>query len=530
MMSAAAPAYQTEPQIQFLYQLIDEIAEGHFQLPHFQRPYVWTEDQCLELFRSIRAGTPIGSIMVWRTNTLGVRCYDKLGPYPLKQPPEGTRTYVIDGHQRLATLFGALYVPQSLGELPEKVAYYDLQADDFLFWPSSEPPQPTWMPLRYALDIAQLIPFQRTLGGLPDAEALIRSADILSGAFKRYKIPVLPIVTNDLDQFTKTFQRVNSQGTVMSEVHMVAALTWSERFDLNERISAWKEQWLAPQGFGELDDKVILYACKAALGFDVYDADVDAVSRALRQKPEALEEAASSLVHAASFLREHCGIRSPRVLPYESHLVPLAEAFRQKPARRDGVDRDALVKWFWLLAYSGTRAGLPKMLQALEHMCGASSEPPAILVRLPSPLLALPKRFDFRSARCKTLALRLAELAEEPGTEWLAREGAQAMPHFMLNQPFVPAPWSPSPANRILVDPQSAELTRSEIVAACGAGNSPGSAHQAVLTRHAIPADAAAALAANDWDGFYRHRLVALEELERNFVRRIGLLESPVAR
>jgi Protein of unknown function DUF262 len=525
-MSTSAPAYQTEPQIQFLYQLIDEIAEGHFQIPRFQRPDVWTDDQRLELFRSIRAGTPIGSIMVWRTNTLEMRCYAQLGPYVLKEPSDGTRTYIIDGHQRLATLFGALYTPPKQSELPEYIAYYDLSRNDFLFASASEQPNPAWMPLRYALDIAQLIPFQRSLGGLADAETLIKNADMLSGAFKRYKIPVLPIVTNDLDQVTKTFQRVNSQGTVMSEVHMVAALTWSDKFDLNERISRWKEQWLAPEGWGDLDDKVVLYACKAALGFDVYDTDVDAVSHALRQQPGALENAARSLVDAASFLRTNCGIRSPRVLPYESHLVPLAEAIRRKPGRHDGADRDTLIRWFWLLSYSGTRAGLPKLLQTLEHMYAASSVSPPIPVKLPGSLPALPKRFDFRSARCKTLALRLADLAGDSGVDWLAREGADAMPHFILNPAIVPPKWSPNPANRILTDPRSADQVRSEIIAACGAGREGRPESQAVLIRHAISGEAAAALAENNWDDFYRLRLLALENLEMSFVHGLGLASN----
>lgn len=523
MMSVAAPAYQTEPQIQFLYQVIDEIAEGHFQLPRFQRPYVWTEDQCLELFRSIRAGTPIGSIMVWRTSVLDVRCYDRLGPYTVKQPPAGTRTYVIDGHQRLATLFGALHVPSEGAEVPERIVYYDLRGDDFLFWPANQPTEPTWMPLRYTLDVAQLIPFQRSLSALPDAEALIRNADMLAGAFKRYKIPILPIVTNDLEHVTKTFQRINSQGTVMSEVHMVAALTWSEEFDLNERIARWKEQNLTSQGWGELDDRVVLYACKAALGLDVYHNDVDAVSRLLRQRPEALEEAASSLADAVSFLSKYCGIRSPRVLPYESHLVPLAEALRRKPARRDGADRDALVKWFWLLAYSGTRAGVRKLLQALEHMCGASADPSPIPLMLPAPLPRLPKRFDFRSARCRTLALRLAELAGEPGAEWLARDGVDAMPHFAW---VLTSEWSSSPANRILSDPKDIGMVQSDIFEACALKGGRGPEHRAVLARHAISEEAADRLASGDWEGFYRLRLGALEALETEFVRRQGLLQE----
>jgi hypothetical protein len=527
MSSASAPAYQTEPQIQFLFQLIDEIADGHFQIPRFQRPYVWTEEQCLELFRSIREGTPIGSIMVWRANVPDLRCYDQLGPYKLNVPSGGVPSYVIDGHQRLATLFGALYSPPVNGNLPEQIAYYELRDDFFFFESASVTPKPTWMPLRHALNVTQLIPFLRGLGGEPDSEALIRSADMLSGAFKRYKIPVLPIVTNDLDQVTKTFQRVNSQGTVMSEVHMVAALTWSKTFDLSERISEWKERWLAPQGFGEIDDKVVLYACKAALGLDVYDADVDSVSSKLRQNPDVLDSAAAALSDAVYFLSRHCGIRSPRVLPYEAHLVPLAEAFRRKPARHhDGADQAALVRWFWLLAYSGTRAGLPKLLHALDYMCGTHPDKPTIPMLLPSPLPKLPPIFDFRSARCKTLSLRLAERTGDQGTEWLAREGVEAMARLVVD-PSLASKWSSSPANRILVEPQRAGVERAEILAACRVGSTRTVEQQATLTRHAISDVAVMALAQDDWEGFYECRLIEFRKMEAAFVHDMGLSGPP---
>ncbi|HRI72473.1 MAG TPA: DUF262 domain-containing protein, partial [Polyangium sp.] len=305
-MTVRPPSYQSEPQIQFLYQLVREIRDGHLQLPRFQRPFVWSEDQQLELFRSIRLGTPIGSIMVWRTNLTEVRCFDALGPYALKPYTHPIRTYIIDGHQRLATLFGALHVPVEGESLPERIAYFDLETDDFIFAARDEDPNPMWLPLRCVLDFSLLLPFQRSFGGRTDEKELVRRVDIIVTAFSTYKLPVLAVATNDLDTITKTFQRINSQGTPMAEVHMIAALTWSETFDLNERIAAWKEEHLDPLGFGDLDDDVVLHTCKVALGFDIYDRDVDGVSRALRDKPAMLEETLTSLAEAVQFLRDEC--------------------------------------------------------------------------------------------------------------------------------------------------------------------------------------------------------------------------------
>jgi hypothetical protein len=526
-MTATAPSYQTEPQIQFLYQLVRDIGEGHLQLPRFLRPFLWTEEQRLELFRSIRSGTPIGSVMVWRTNIIDIRCYDSLGPYELKPPSGELRTYVIDGHQRLETLFSALHTPPTGAPLLDEVAYFDAENDDFLFAQRDRTPEPTWLPLRFVLDFARLLPLQRSLTARPDADILVRRMDSVVGAFSRYKIPVLPIVANDLDQVTTMFQRLNSKGTVLSEVQMVNALTWSDTFDLNESIAFWKERWLVPYGWGRLDDKVILDACKVALGFDAYDSDVDAVSRALRQQPQRLDDAADAVLGAAKFLRGHCGIRSPELLPYASHIIPLAEAIRQKPEREDGADRDALVRWFWLLAYSGSRAGIPKLLQALAYFCGTSAELPAIPIALASPLPPLPKRFDFRTARCKTLALRLAERVPD-GAELLSHARADALAHMVLDWTALSREWFPSPANRIFVDPTAAAQARSAIEEACKAGSMRRPEQQSVLEAHVISPEAADAFARNDLDAFFTLRRQALDALEADFARRMGILAMPI--
>jgi hypothetical protein len=485
-MTVRPPAYQSEPQILFLYQLVREIAAGHVLLPRFQRPYVWTEEQELELFRSIRMGTPIGSIMVWRTNVTDVRAYDKLGPYVLK-PAEGPiRQYIIDGHQRLATLFGALHVPASDDELPERIAYFDLEVDDFIFESRDKPPKPMWLPLRYILDFPNLLPFQRSFGGRPDEKDLVRRVDIIATAFGSYKLPFLPVVSNDIDHITKTFQRINSQGTVMSEVHMVSALTWSESFDLNERIAMWKEEHLAPLGYGDLDDAIILYTCKAALGFDVYEGNVDKVSKALKDKPEALTEAAESLVTAVKFLRNVCKILSPNLLPYVSHIVPLSEAIRRKNGNLTQCELEILRRWYWLMAYSGTRAGMPKLLAALDKMHGS---PDGTQDPLSVTISDLPRRFDFRNARCKLLALRLAERLPN-GAEVLAREGARAVVPLILGYGHNVSPeLLNSPANRIVVSPDEALSVRANLMAAISAMTE-GQAtkeQRALLDLHVIP-------------------------------------------
>lgn len=516
-----APTYQAEPQIQYLYQLVRDIAEGRLQLPRFQRPYVWTEDQQLELFRSIHTGTPIGTIMLWQTTSLEMKCYSEIGGYALQPPAGHWRTYILDGHQRLATAFSALHVPP-VHVVPQSAAYYDLEAEDFLLAAGGEPPEPCWLPLRYVLDFASFLPFQRKLMDQPAGDTLIRRADRLVKAFAEYKVPVVTVKTEDLEAITKTFQRVNSQGTVMSEVHMISALTWTMDFDLNEQIAALKEKYLAPIGWADLDDDVLLRASKLALGLRIYDKRVDEVKKRILGAVQVFDKITEALLTVIGFLGQECGIRSPRVLPYPSHLIPLIEAVRRHSSWVAGAERAVLARWFWTLAYSPRRSWPEAQLDLLDKMMDGRIGKPTLVSRS-GRLDPLPRVFDFRSARCRSLALRMADLAGDGAADALARHGAGAAPHLLYGFMKVPQDLFESPANRIVVEPDQAPEERLTLREACQ--NKPRSKEGLeLLRRHAIPPAAADAFAAGDLGHFYALRLRSLEEMENDFARNTGLL------
>src|SRR5262249_42177195 len=103
-------AFFGEPRMPRLSKLLQEIQRGEILVPRFQRPFVWTEEQRLNLMESIYSGYPIGAILVWRTQKHRLITYEGLGPLRLSTDDGGqsTRQYLLDGHQRMATLFAAL--------------------------------------------------------------------------------------------------------------------------------------------------------------------------------------------------------------------------------------------------------------------------------------------------------------------------------------------------------------------------------------------------------------------------------------
>ncbi|MFZ5478741.1 MAG: DUF262 domain-containing protein [Myxococcota bacterium] len=99
---------------QSLHQLIEDCNRTLF-LPHIQRPFVWKEDQMVRLLDSLMRGYPIQTFLLWKTREfikarrfMGdvTREVDLHTLYDQAKSEEGVeKTFVLDGQQRLQTLF-----------------------------------------------------------------------------------------------------------------------------------------------------------------------------------------------------------------------------------------------------------------------------------------------------------------------------------------------------------------------------------------------------------------------------------------
>lgn len=85
--------------------IINKIQNGEIRIPSFQRGYVWEYDNVAFLVDSIYKGFPIGSILFWRTGEQ-LNTEKQLGNYILPPPQKNYPIdYVLDGQQRLTSLF-----------------------------------------------------------------------------------------------------------------------------------------------------------------------------------------------------------------------------------------------------------------------------------------------------------------------------------------------------------------------------------------------------------------------------------------
>jgi hypothetical protein len=527
MKESRGPTFVSEPQIQFLVRLLEEIHRGYLQVPRFHRPFIWDIGQRLELMRSIRDGIPIGTRTVGRTHRADIATHEWLGPYRVPLVSEGKgfiHQYVLDGVQRLSTLFGALYPPKSVVvhdylEIEPFSIHYDLETEEFIV-PGQEPVEPYHLPLFVLLDSISLLRFHRKLSGRNE-ETWRKRADEVTSAFREYKLPIIPIATDDLEIATRTFLRINAQGTSMSEIHMVNALTWSSRFDLVTRVGELKEQVLTRLGWGDLDDDLLLKTCKAALGLDFYEASVDDLSGRIKDNPQVLKEAVGNLEKAARFLAEDCRIEGPSVLPYSLQLLMLAEVFREHPSP-DEDTRALLRDWFWMTTYGELFVGISGgRLQRLGDELKRNLKRKVLTWPGAAPFRRRPlgARFDMRGARGRAVALRLAEAGpldssskEIPAPRILAREGAKALVHLVSRNelPEENTDLYASPANRLLVRPEDASAVRQYVLR--------GSANPDLLRSHLISPAAYEALGQGSPEKFLRLRMEELDAVEERFI------------
>lgn len=101
-------------QIQRLATLFQSVESGELQVPAYQRPFSWGSEQVLRLMQSVYRGYPIGTLVFWRSSE---KTFETASADSTKLPDVSNKrsvtegfpvTYVIDGVQRLSSLYNCL--------------------------------------------------------------------------------------------------------------------------------------------------------------------------------------------------------------------------------------------------------------------------------------------------------------------------------------------------------------------------------------------------------------------------------------
>jgi hypothetical protein len=495
MAHDAPSSFYSSVRVQSLSQILESLRSGEVLIPSFHRPLVWPKEMRLALFDSVLRGIPIGAIMVWRTTSTMVRVRESVGPFRLANRSDAkVHQYLLDGQQRLMTLFLALFsverlLPSEGGsglEFGEDEAadsfetFFDLVGQRFVVRSELKTVLATHLPLVDVLAARRLRRFERNLEestrremDLATVDVLTDRADKVAEAFRRYELPVIEMASDDLDAVAMTFQRINSQQVAVSEAQMINALVHPMGgLDFLDRVDAIRNESLSKLGWSTLDEQTILRACKIELHLPVYEAQAEGLSRRFAEDPSVLDRVAEHLVKTAAFFNEEAHMRAPEIVPHQIQIVLVAAAFRYRP----DMPKDArlrLAAWVRVTTYAGILArpvSERQFWQLHEDVRNVVANEPvsADFGQLGRKAL---ERFDFRNGRARLLAVWLAErdpLDPAEGNEWrrpleqLARRGVGVVPQ-VVRLPAVNGAVSASPGTRVVLPRESVQALQAAL-------------------------------------------------------------------
>ena len=348
---------QTDTNSMNLTGVICDLRKGNIRIPDFQRDYIWTPDQVLELLDSIWNGYPIGSVLLWKTS-IRLKELDPLR-LELGEAQEGhEKLYLLDGQQRLVTLYGVLHGNLELGKrnkIKYKV-YFDLKNKEFIIYKEEDINQGLELDPKiedWFLPMQDLFKINYQTRATSQNNELITKystyPDLLTAyvdLFLRFNSLNFPAITNgqSLAIATKIFERLNNTGSPLNIVDLMVASSYTPDFNLRENIRDVLEE-LETKNFG-LPEKTILQCASACSVKGIKKDEIVSSSDYIKDN---WDNTIKSLNLAINFLRKHCSVPNSRFMPNTTLIIPLVYFFYKKPTLQLSPNIiKRLKRFFWL--------------------------------------------------------------------------------------------------------------------------------------------------------------------------------------
>jgi len=341
-----------KPEIQYLKALLRLVEEGKLRIPAFQRRFVWTDDQIIDLLESVVSGYPIGSLLFWEVSERILKVQtEPLVPFPNIEEKYPLQ-YVLDGLQRLSTLYGVFHADKTkagpfnvMFDLGEKIfKHYEtgMNVDTCIFLADLFSPK-------------NLLESQARMSQLENGDELISASIQLQTAFQEYSIPTVSISNRSVQDVVAMFHRINSKGTRLSAVDFMRALTWSEAFDLNHEIDKLRAE-LQQKKFDVGAETLV----KVIAVMDGKDPNPSSML-ALRDSSAADLHKATTTSRAAfdrviDFVGRKFNVYNSEFIAYELQLLALVSFFRDD----DSTNLDVLRKWITITNFNEELRGKPE--------------------------------------------------------------------------------------------------------------------------------------------------------------------------
>jgi len=336
---------QPKPQPEKYNDLITDIRRGYIKIPKFQRDFVWGIEDTAKLLDSIIKGYPIGTFILWKTRErLG--SIKNIGGADLPPTPDGDSVrYVLDGQQRLASLFvvlEGLQVPKENKVIDYKEVYVDLDRDIDNDEPIITPERPVdsgWITVYDLLskDVSYFVDKYRDY---------INKIQNYRDRFTTYDFSTIALPDYPIDAAVEIFTRINTTGTELTLFEIMSAKTYDEtkNFDLHEKYRDLQES-LKDIEYGTIPSSTILQCLSLNL---VEECTRKAILKLNKDDVINIwDMTVESVRGATDYFRTFYRVPASRLLPYNALLVPFSYFFFKNRDKPDPTQEKLLQEYFW---------------------------------------------------------------------------------------------------------------------------------------------------------------------------------------
>lgn len=321
-----------------------QIERGEMKIPQFQRDFVWSKVESSKLMDSIIKGYPIGTFTFWKTKDR-LRTVKNVGALQLPDsPPNDYVNYVLDGQQRITSIYACLK-GVTIGAEDYSKMYINLKAteeEDIIIVETGELDEDEYISLQDILEGSMAAIYPRYSGNSHSLDKISEYQRKLNS----YSFSKIELMDASLEIATEVFTRINTTGKSLNVFEIMCAKTYDEErdFDLFEKRRNQLEKWEGAS-YETVPHTTILQAialclCKNCRRKDILSLDKNDFIDAW----DIVDEAFTKTI---DYFKNYYGIPVSKLLPYDAMFVPYVYYFYHCKRNPVGEMAQFLQDYFW---------------------------------------------------------------------------------------------------------------------------------------------------------------------------------------
>lgn len=347
---------QPKPDSKKYTDLIYEIQKGQIKIPKFQRDFVWSIDKTAKLLDSILKGYPIGTFILWETNER-LNDIKNIGNLELPPVPDGTKVqYVLDGQQRITSLYAAFLGATIQKEGEKKTTdyggiYIDLEGDindNDQQIITADQPKGEFITLNEILNLEANLP--QIIEQYKEHNTTILS---YARTFSSYDFSTVVLRKEDIDSAIEVFTRINTGGQTLTLFEIMSAKTYDEDqgFDMQSKFQKLLKE-LESTKYDTISPSIILNVLSLILSRNKECKRKVVLQLEKQSIIDIWDDVISALKESIDYFRSVYRIPVSTLLPYDALLVPFTYFFYHNKEKPQGKQIKYLEEFFWRISLS----------------------------------------------------------------------------------------------------------------------------------------------------------------------------------